>query len=131
MESPEQYGDSIATPLNPPLRLEQVRTVLPSLSPPQLDCARVWIEEAKLLQDHAFTLAALVDRMWGLTRQEAAFAKLRIYGPFTVEWVQQTVLDLSGRHIVLVQWLTEHNRLVMERPKPITSSTERELTADQ
>jgi hypothetical protein len=43
------------------------------------------MDEAKILQDHTFTLIALVDRMWGLTRRDAAYARLRIYGPFTLE----------------------------------------------
>lgn len=34
-----------------------------SLSPAELDCACVWVEEAKLPYDHTFTLAMLVDRI--------------------------------------------------------------------
>lgn len=34
-----------------------------NLLPAELDCAHVWIEEAKLLQDHTFTLAMLMERI--------------------------------------------------------------------
>ncbi|OJJ51961.1 hypothetical protein ASPSYDRAFT_726100 [Aspergillus sydowii CBS 593.65] len=90
-----------STSLRPPLGLDQVRTVLPYLSPPQLECAQLWIDEARILQDSSFTLVTLVDRMWGLTDEEVAFAQLRIYGPFTVDWIQRAILDLRLTQMVL------------------------------
>jgi hypothetical protein len=101
--------------------------VLPYLCPPQLECAQLWIDEARILQDSSFTLVALVDRMWGLTNEEVAFARLRIYGPFTVDWIQRAIPDLRPTQMVLAQWIVEHNRLMMECSKPVVSGSHRML----
>ncbi|KAF7589635.1 hypothetical protein BBP40_004008 [Aspergillus hancockii] len=99
--------------------MRQVLAVLPNLSPQQQACAQLWIDEAKILQDHTFTLITLVDRMWGLTRREAAYAKLRIYGPFTLGWIQWLIPKLNPLQRSLVDWIVEHNRLVMEDPRAL------------
>jgi hypothetical protein len=39
--------------------------------------------------------------MWGLTNEEVAFARLRIYGPFTMEWIQREIPDLRPTQMVL------------------------------
>lgn len=101
--------------------------MLPYLSPPQLECAQLWIDEARVLQDSSFTLITLIDRMWGLTSEEAAFARLRIYGPFTVDWIQRAIPDLRPTQMGLAQWIVEHNRLMMECPKPVVSGSHRTL----
>ncbi|KAL2837036.1 hypothetical protein BJX68DRAFT_274280 [Aspergillus pseudodeflectus] len=100
MKSSPQSLPKFSTSLCPPLVLDQVRTVLPYLSPPQLECAQLWIDEARILQDSSFTLVTLVDRIWGLTNEEVAFARLRIYGPFPVEPV------VSGSHRALQRLVT-------------------------
>ncbi|KAL3468773.1 hypothetical protein BJX99DRAFT_269131 [Aspergillus californicus] len=94
MKSSPQSLPKISTSLRPPLLLDQVRTVLPYLSPRQLECTQLWIDEARILQSSSFTLVTLVDRTWGLTNEEVAFARLRIYGPFTVDWIQHAIPDL-------------------------------------
>ncbi|OJZ80237.1 hypothetical protein ASPFODRAFT_65913 [Aspergillus luchuensis CBS 106.47] len=65
----EESGNlpELSTSLRPPLVLDQVRTVVPYLSPPQLECAQLWIDEARILQDYSFNLVTLIERMWGLT----------------------------------------------------------------
>lgn len=68
-----------------------------------------------------FTLITLIDRMWGLTSEEAAFTRLRIYGLFTVDWIQRAIPDLRPMQMGLAQWIVEHNRLMMECPKPVVS----------
>jgi len=65
--------------------------------------------------------------MWGLTDEEVAFAQLRIYGPFTVDWIQRAIPDLRPTQMVLAQWIVEHNRLMMECPKPVVSGSHRML----
>ena len=127
MKSSPQSPPELSTSLRPLLVLDQVRTVLPYLSPPQLECAQLWIDEARILQDFSFTLATLVERMWGLTYEEVAFARLRIYGPFTVNWIQRTIPDLRPTQMVMAQWIVEHNRLMMECPKPVVSGSHRTL----
>ncbi|CEL11776.1 hypothetical protein ASPCAL14872 [Aspergillus calidoustus] len=127
MKSPPQSLPKFSTSLRPPLMLDQVRTVLPYLCPPQLECAQLWIDEARILQDSSFTLVTLVDRMWGLTNEEVAFARLRIYGPFTMEWIQREIPDLRPTQMVLAQWIVEHSRLMMECPKPVVSGSHRAL----
>lgn len=74
MKSSPQCLPKFSTSLRPPLGLDQVRTVLPYLSSAQLECAQLWIDEARILQDSSFILLTLVDRMWGLTDEEVAFA---------------------------------------------------------
>ncbi|KAL4862647.1 hypothetical protein BDV12DRAFT_190285 [Aspergillus spectabilis] len=125
MKSSPQSLPKFSTSLRPPLVLDQVRTVLPYLSPPQLECAQLWIDEARILQDSSFTLVTLVERMWGLTYEEAAFARLRIHGPFTMDWMQRAIPDLCPTQMVLAQWIVEHNRLMMECPKPVVSGLHR------
>jgi hypothetical protein len=127
MKSSPQSLPKFSTSLCPPLVLDQVRTVLPYLSPPQLECAQLWIDEARILQDSSFTLVTLVDRMWGLTNEEVAFARLRIYGPFPVDWIQRAIPDLRPTQMVLAQWIVEHNRLMMECPRPVVSGSHRAL----
>ncbi len=127
MKSSPPSLPKFSTSLRPPLGLDQVRTVLPYLSPPQLECAQLWIDEARVLQDSSFTLVTLVDQMWGLTDEEVAFAQLRIYGPFTVDWIQRAIPDLRPTQMVLAQWIVEHNRLMMECPKPVVSGSHRML----
>ena len=127
MKSSPQNPPELSTSLRPPLVLDQVRTVLPYLFPPQLECAQLWIDEARILQDFSFTLVTLVERMWGLTYDEVAFARLRIYGPFTVGWIQRAIPDLRPTQMVLAQWIVEHNRLTMECPKPGVSGSHRAL----
>ncbi|GAB1206173.1 hypothetical protein APSETT445_004855 [Aspergillus pseudonomiae] len=93
----------------------------------ELECAQLWIDEARILQDSSFTLLMLVDRMWGLTNEDVAFARLRIHGPFTVDWIQRVIPDLCPTQMVLAQWIVEHNRLMMECPKPIVFGSHRTL----
>lgn len=59
--------------------------------------------------------------------KEVAFAQLRIYGPFTVDWIQRAIPDLRPTQMVLAQWIVEHNRLMMECPKPVVSGSHRML----
>lgn len=127
MKASPQTSPELSASLRPPLVLDHVRTVLPSLSPAQLKCAQLWIDEAQTFQDPSFTLATLVERMWGLTYEEVTFARLRIYGPFTVDWLQRVVPDLRPTQMALAQWAVEHNRLVMECPKPAASGSHRTL----
>ncbi|KAJ1713243.1 hypothetical protein NYO67_4579 [Aspergillus flavus] len=127
MKSNPQALPKFSTSLRPPLGLDQVRTVLPYLSPSQLECAQLWIDEARILQDPSFTLLTLVDRMWGLTNEEVAFARLRIYGPFTMDGIHRAIPDLRPTQMILAQWVVEHNRLLMECPKPVVSGSHRTL----
>ncbi|KAF9884975.1 hypothetical protein FE257_000885 [Aspergillus nanangensis] len=98
--------------------LAQVRAVLLKLSPAQLECAALWIDEARVLQNHGFILSVLVDRMWGLTLEDEAFAKLRLYRLFTVEWIQRMIPRLSPAYLGFIKRVAEHNRLVMEGRYP-------------
>ncbi|KAI2812360.1 hypothetical protein CBS115989_10530 [Aspergillus niger] len=123
MKSSPQSLPELSTSLRPPLVLDQVRTVLPYLSPPQLECAQLWIDEARILQDFSFTLVTLVERMWGLTDEEMVFARLRIYGPFTMDWIQRAIPDLRPAQMVMAQWIVEHNQMMMECPKPVVSGS--------
>ncbi|GLA55984.1 hypothetical protein AnigIFM63604_003473 [Aspergillus niger] len=88
------------------------------LIPPQLECVQLWIDEARIFQDYSFNLVTLVERMWGLTDEEVAFARLRIYGPFTVDWMQRAIPNFRPTQMVMAQWIVEHNQMMMECPKP-------------
>ena len=120
-------GAVSSTSLQPPLHLKQVLTVLPNLSPTQQACAQRWIDEATILQDHTFTLITLVDRMWGVTRRDAMYAWLRIYGPFTLQWIQHLIPSLTPSQTSLVMWVVEHNRLVMEGPRKAAGSVSHQM----
>jgi hypothetical protein len=65
--------------------------------------------------------------MWGLTNEEVAFARLRIYGPFPVDWIQRAIPDLRPTQMVPAQWIVEHNWLMMECPKPVVSGSHHAL----
>jgi hypothetical protein len=98
--------------LRPPITLTQVHAVLPTLAPKQLQWASDWIRGHD--EDPGATIDVLVDSMRGLSAYERAFAKCRIYGPFTTTLAERILPDLNVQQQCLVRRIVEHNRFLME-----------------
>lgn len=98
--------------LSPPVTMAQVHAVLPALTPEQLHWANDWIHDHS--EDSGATVDFLVDSIWGLSEDALAFAKWRIYGPFTITQAEEILPNLDAHQRSLVHWMVRHNRFLME-----------------